>query len=380
MFYVIYYLLWLINIFLMLFNKRSRVVVVLTSVLFFLLFTLNSGQTGDAYKYKMDYELNAFGADWSEIGYNLFKTFTHLIGLNTYNSFLIAIFVVSAVLIYRGMRLIDGNYHALYAVSMGFLFPMFATAIRFFMAFAIFVYALHFLYQNKKVKYIVFIIIAASLHRTALFFIVLPLCMSGKFYEIVSKKIVKRIEIGFLALITLICIVITYYTKEFPFADLIISTVSNIFPALDIKMNAYFGTMTRFGALTFFAVYFINLYASVIMRRSVARFMKKNGPCEFLYRFSESTFLCNAISIVTLPFLILNLAFFRFLVLPTFMNAILLGQILNYNKCKDIIKIDCRKCLFAICLVIAVWSIPEILAVNSITIHNMIESTLLGLQ
>lgn len=376
MIYVIYYLLWIINIILLLLNKKSKLVSTLTFLLFFLLFAANPGQFGDAYKYRIDYELNAFGDEWSEIGYSLFKTFTYFIGLNSYNSFLIVIFIASSLLICRGMRLINGNYHAIYAVSMGFLFPMFATTIRFFMAFAIFVYALHFLYQRKKIQYVIAIIIATTFHWTALVFLIMPFCVSREFNEIVLKKNVRKIEIGLLVVITLVFVVITYYTKRFPFVDLITNAVLTWFPELDIKVNAYIGTITRFGSLIFFGVYFVNLYASVVMRKVVGLIVARNelASCENLYSFSESTFLCNAVSAILLPFLVLNLVFFRLLVLSTFMNTVLIGMILKFNRRSDVVKVNIRKCLLVFFLIIVIWTVPEIVAVNSITIRSMIEN------
>lgn len=373
----LYYFLWIINIVLTLYGYRRKSISILSVVLFFCIFISNPGVTGDAYKYRIDYEDNAFGAEWSEVGYNLFKAIAHSLGIATYSSFLIAVAIFCFLLIFCGMKKLGNNYSPIFMTTMEFILPSFATTIRFFMAFSIFVFALPFLFDNKKIKYyILLILFATTFHRAAIFFLIMVLCVQGKGRRIVHSKTIRKIFTFFVVAFSITCVAVTYITKKFFFADILVSFFSSVMPGLGYKLSIYIATITRFGAMIFFIIYAANLIASINMHKAIRQSIGKNSQNNlgFLYYLSKSTYYCNILCVSLLPLLVLNLAFYRLLVLPTFMNAILLGNISKHNNLNTTKKIKYRNAAICYLLLAIVWIIPEILKINSISISGMIQA------
>ena len=150
----IYCILWIINIFCALTSlKNNRLITFLTWGVLFIAFATNIGSDGDALLYRRNYEYDLYLRNWPEKGNVLVAYICKSFGLSSYNEYLTVLFILGSTLIYSGLRKMQANFHVFFAVIMGFIFPALATAIRFFMAFAIFVYALPFLYKKRYVHY-----------------------------------------------------------------------------------------------------------------------------------------------------------------------------------------------------------------------------------
>ena len=76
------------------------------------------------------------------------------------------------------MRKVDISYHYVLVIIMPFIFPTYATAIRFFVASAMTVASVRFLIEKQYLKFFIFVFMASSFHASSLFYIVFFFCIS----------------------------------------------------------------------------------------------------------------------------------------------------------------------------------------------------------
>ena len=369
---VAYYLLWAINFYLILRKKEYKIITILSWALFFVLFASTSATSGDAYKYKIDYEYGAFGSNWVEIGNEIIKWVCKAIGLSSYNQYLIVLFLLASILLFFGIRKLNGNYHIIFTASMGFIIPAMTVAIRFFFAFSVFVFCISYLIKGERIKYIIGIIIATSFHRSALFFLVFLLTETVEKYK-QNDKIIRRI--GYLVgIVSVLCAGYTLIARKLPFLSLISSTILRFIPNSESKVEAYFGSFTRLGFLIMFVVYIVNLLFSRYMMLNA-----QSGQYEDDFiRLSSFVYTINLLSAILLPLTIVNLVFFRLYSAQTIMNCIVFGDYCRIRKIKNNGKysISISKIGFLFFLAVLTWCIPAFFQINSISISNMIMDSL----
>lgn len=369
---IAYYSLWILNIYFILRNKENKIVSFLTWVLLFILFSSNSAISGDAYKYKIDYEYGAFGKNWVEAGNELLKFVCKSIGLNSYNQYLIVLFGVSSVLIFLGMRKLNGSFHIIFSATMGFIFPAMAVAIRFFLAFSIFVFCLSFLINGQRLKYIIGIIIATTFHRSALFFLLFLL--TENVYKNKDNDKYRKKLVYFVGGFAICCAAYALVLRKLPFVSLISSTLLRFLPDANIKVDAYFGTFTRFGFLIMLIVYVANF----IFSRYMMNIVRQNNYEESIVRLSSFGYTVNVLLAALLPLTVVNLVFFRLYAVQTFVNCIVFSQIKNKTKPvkKAGVLIISSTELYYFLSVLA-WIVPAFFEINSISIYHMITDSFL---
>ena len=260
------------------------------------------------------------------------------------------------------------NIHVFFFVIMGFIFPALTTAIRFFMAFAIFVYALPFLYKRSYMYFFFLCLVAYTFHRAS---VVLLLFLLGDFAQSCLHKL--RIRNVFLRITIFVGIATMLYVlllRRLPFQDLVLLILSNL-NISPITIEAYFVSMTRFGWIILFMIYIVNLMLSIVLVRESRRF-----DC-IPARILDINIMVNILSSLLLPLSVFNLVFYRLYFFQTVVNVILYSQIINAKyqeqeiSVKRISKLD-TLFLFLICA----WMVPAFLGVNSISIGSMIASSM----
>lgn len=359
-----YYLLWALNIYLCLGKKEKKVIILLTWGFLYILFASNSAVQGDAYYYKLDYETGALGAKWAEAGYELLKLICKSLGLHSYNQFLIVLFALASILIFLGMKKLKGNYHVLFAMTMGFLFPAMAVAIRFFMSFAIFVFCLDYLIKGDHLKYIIGIVIAILFHRSALFFLVFLLSETVEKHTGKDKKKIDYI----IGIIALGCALYTVIARRLPFISLITDTILKIFPNAGIKIDVYFSSFTRLGFMILVIVYIANYHLS----RHLMISARSDQHDDRIVRLSSFGYTMNILTSVLLPLTIVNLVFFRLYIAQTFINGIVYGRLVEERMLykRGILSLNTTELCFL--FVIIAWLIPTVFQINSISISHLI--------
>lgn len=111
-----------------------------------------------------------------DIGYYALCVIGHYFGL-TYQSFR-GIYITFALLIFiKGFSYFAKNKKNIYILYLIFPFLMEVVQYRFFMAVSIMLYALPYLKEGHYKKFIILIILAASLHFSAIIYLLFLLCM-----------------------------------------------------------------------------------------------------------------------------------------------------------------------------------------------------------
>lgn len=367
--FVAYCLVWVMNVYLLLKNRKSKLVIGLTVLLLFLIFVSNSGSTGDAYKYKIDYELEAFGANWSEVGNEILKTLCkEVMGFESYNQYLFVLFVIGSILIALGMKRLGANYHAFFSVGMIFIFPTLVVAIRFFMAFAVFVFSIGYLKEGKIFRYVLCVGIAVAFHWSAIFLLIFLFSERNRKYS--GNKIMWKSTVYIIGGIAIIMAVFTIFVRRLPFISLFVYFFTKLLPISTIKMNEYFGTITRRGFLILFVVYIFNFIYSQKIRKSLKIYEQKE-----IKEYAEFGYTINVLSAILLPLTVFNLVFYRLYMFQTFINVITLSSILNtYPVCQKSRVLSIKE-IRGFLMIMLSWFMPLFFHINSISIRGMIEST-----
>ena len=404
---VVYYILWALNIFLIFRKKENQFVVFFTWVLLYFLFASNSAISGDAYKYKLDYEQGSFGTSWSEAGNVLIKLMCKSIGLHSYNQYLIVLFAIASALLFLGVRKLKGNWHVIFATAMVFIFPAMAAAIRFFLAFSLFVFCLDYLLKGERIKCVAGILIAATFHRSALFFLIFVL---SEVVDSFRANDSNRKKVGYVVgAIAICCAAYTLIVRKLPFVSVISSLILRFFPDTNMKVDVYFGSFTRFGFLIMFFVYIANFllsrymissvrsgqYADKIIIRSesfghsinkltaallpltIKYAMNTTYPGqsnEDIKRLASFGYTINILTAALLPLTVVNLVFFRLYAAQAFINCIVFTRVIVVRKPYHTgrIAISLADIWFLITITIIAWFIPAIFHINSISVNNMI--------
>ena len=234
----------------------------------------------------------------SEFGYRI------LMKIATYFNFSFTVFLAvltacSYLLIHSTVKKYCKNYN--YVYSLYFIFPFFldVVQIRNFVAMSIFIFAVRYLLKNSfksKLKYIILILLASSIHYSAALY--LPMIL----INVKRKNLLVR---GIVLFSILGSIMILINDKQIP---LIPSLISSIFPS--DKILEWFRSKTNLGFLLF---WFMQMLSFLVLYFTKSLIKKKNkfpnAKEEIL--FVELTYWINLLAFIYLPFYLLESTFTR---------------------------------------------------------------------
>lgn len=378
---IIYISLWIINVFCILNNRNNRFISLLTYIFMGSLFVSNKGISGDAYIYKSDFEKQVFSSDLSEIGYTSFEKILCRIGVDSYNGLLVAIFIFCTIFLIIGLMKFNISLHPLIVMIMPFIFPTYSTAIRFFMASSIMVLAIRFLASRRYVWYILLVILATLFHRISLVYLLFILCTSDKMVFINANK---KLCIRFITFISLLSVIITIFSGRMPLLNLLIRYASMFYSDIDNKIEAYMTSTAHYGASIFMIIYFSGLIFAYLVKKKICLdndndYGNENTTAVDILRMADINLNINLILSVMLPFIALNLVFYRLLIIGFISDAIVFGMYMkkrNPTRTRMTIKIETITVSFVITSLL--WLIPEIVEVNSITIKGLLDASFLN--
>lgn len=370
--YSIYLLLLLINMFYSITGCKNRFILFVTYLFIMFLFVSNSGLFGDAANYKYAFLCTEWGDTWLEPGFGLFQNLCHFVGIESYNVFLSALYLVASIFYYWGFKKLSLSLHPLFAVSMIFIVPTLCEAIRFFFALSIVVFSLSFLIKGKHFKYILGIVIASTFHKSVIFFLILLLGNIKGFSSNVFRLNVKQ-KILILASLFMTALVLLGNTE---LIQNVLALCSSKFLSVDQnKLFAYFSTVTRFGGFIFYFIYILGLLFVCSMVREISIFITPSlidtGPFIALKNI-------NLIMCMCLPIIALNLVFYRELILLSLINACAYSYYVEYKKnyYKKNYLFFTKTDLYFILYCLS-WEIPDFLKIHSISISGLIKSSYL---
>lgn len=368
---IVYILLWIANLIYILKRKDNRFLSLITYIFLGFIFISNSGDTGDAQLYKNYFENQNLVDLNFEFGYNFIAQILYSFGIYTYTGLLIALYVLSTFFLWLGLRKMDVSYHCLFAIVMPFIFPTYATAIRFFVASTILISAIKYLFERKYLIFTVLLIFAASFHTLSIIYFLFFLGAVDFNY----RWKIKRILLWFIAILSVVLFGV-YIILKTNFMTLLLSyVVPMLFIINDSKMDAYFTTNTNWGGAVFFVVYICGLLLAIVIKKYVDN---DNGVIHVndrIKNYSELNYNVNLILSMIIPLLAINLVFYRLLIIGHITNAILLGMVYKNNTSKkpgQIIIINTVTIAFIVCCMF--WFIPEFVKIQSISIRGIIEA------
>ncbi|GEM_PF-4347661 len=375
----LYYLIWLINIIFALTKKKSKFIVFITIIFFGLVFCGNNGENGDAYLYRLFLTNPNAGVNITEQGFKWLADFLRIVGINNYGLCLMVIFIISLLFFILSVRQITNNIHPLISIMMVFPFLLFATAIRFALAFSISLYAITELAtKNRKIKFILLVMAASSLHTVMITNLLFLLVSSSRVRRGAAHGKGKLAIQIIAAVIILYCFVVVSLGNRLPFSSTIISLLIKLFPTQGFKIEAYFSTRTNLGFMALYLVYFVGLYVSSYLRKFVFRYID-SFALEFV-NFTEFAYYINVICFLFLPLYNLSLNFHRLLIMPTMVNALVFSGIMkSYNNRRFLSRgaMYVGKIEILEIVSILVWMIPLIMKINSISIGNIFKVNVL---
>lgn len=263
-----------------------------------------------------------------EKGYAFIASLGKRIGLD-YNLFLllsyIALFIVFIAL-YKKIQ----YWHI---IIIGYLtFPIFydATQVRFFMATMIYLIAVAFLAQNKRLIYIVLVILAASFHKSFLALLALVYISPEK---VMSNKISKR----FFEVIIIISGVIFFTKSRLPFLTYLI----NIAIGDNESKNIYFETTTRFGFLYSTLFQIINIF----LCKMGLNYLEDNSSGSDDVNFVRTVYDIVLTTTFALPLVMINVNFARYFRLNNILVLACMTMVymyINIWNCRNSIRIGAR--------------------------------------
>lgn len=186
-----------------------------------------------------------------DIGYYALCVVGRHVGL-TFQIFRGVYITLALFFLVKGFSFFAKNKKNIYVLYLLFPFLIEVVQYRFFMAVAIMLYALPYLKEGCYKKYIIFVILAASQHSSALIYLLFLLCM-------LEEKRMKH----------LVGIIVIAETGVFWVAPMVLNTILGMFmPQLSMYLNS--GFYTKY-------LYFVFLAIEVLLLVWVEKIQIKSG-------------------------------------------------------------------------------------------------------
>lgn len=372
---ILYFGLWIINVLYVIRRKTNNIICLLSLALLTMLFVSNTGLVGDAEIYRNHF-VNPISYDNTfEPGYTFVEIILQRLDVHTYTILLITLFSIALFFVWIGLRKYICSYHYIFAITMPFIFPTYATAIRFFVASAIMIAAIRFLNEKKYLIFVLLVLLASLFHMVSIFYLVFLFCGGNRVSLITGKK---EMLLWLIFSLSIIIFIVSIVTKKSPIIMILIRFVNAFLDIGEIKLESYTSTSANWGAVMFMIVYLAGLATAIATKRIVFRSIKKSEiiEVEYLKSYVSLNYNINLMLSMILPFIAMNLIFYRIIIIGQVSNAIAIGMyraIKNYRMNGYIIVFDSMTLLFVVSCFL--WFIPEFIEINGISVEGIIEAS-----
>lgn len=331
-------LLYLITIVLSMFVKNKKWNwMIYAFILCFLLWTSQGMYTDFEGYYNIFERINTAGTNLvgATPGWFLLCRIFGVIGLNYYGMSLVLTFV-SCLLLHKLFSKFDANENIIWAAILVFPLLINGIQLRFFLAMAIVAYGLKFLIFNTKfalIKFSICVLIATSIHSAAIVFIILILAL---IYEKFSVKTNILVTIFVLVMTGVGVQIVPKLAKIFLYQSQYDRYIANSYTTTSYKWTLAIIICWLITLFLFEVVYFI----TPIQIRNKYNDLKYN----IIYK---RMFIILFLLGFTLPLLIYDRNFHRFIQLGYILDAIALGiywEYIGLEKCNN--KIERRLAAF----------------------------------
>lgn len=376
---ILYIVIWAVNLLLVLLKKKSIIVCSCSYLLLGILFVSNNGLLGDASVYKSHFENQLVNDGSFEIGYSFIERLLHLVGIHSYTGLLVVIFILGSFFLWLGLKNDFSCCHFVFAIIMPFIFPTYATAIRFFIASTIMIPAVRFLSEKKYLCFAILVCLAALFHLLSLVFLLFVFC---NFNQISCINENRRIVLCFVGFFSILSFILSIICKSNTVIVTIAKKSLSFIGVSGAKIESYFESFTNLGGLLFFFIYLSQLLSSFFIKTNIERnsfiIFDSEEERDRITSYVILNYNINIILSVILPFIAINLVFYRLLIIGHVTNAIAIGRCSRneeYNTFFSDIIIDSKTVFFLIsCLL---WFVPEIIRLQSISIGGLFEASFL---
>ncbi len=303
-------------------KQNSRLIALLLFSFLWIMFGWNRGNA-DYANYERGYAWahGAFSIN-SELGTQLLYKLFILFGLE-YKHFLIVISLVGLSLIYNTIKKYTDGVALVLSLYLIFPFVIDVVQARNFLSMSIVLYATRFLIDESRrgiLKYLILILLATSIHYSAIFY--------------TSLLLIKRKSISSL---TILSLSLTFIGLFIAFTNLLPNLALKFIPAA--KVSHWFNNRLNWGILVAAVIYALNfllVYYSYHKIRSI-REQNDNGNIirEEKYRFVEAVYKINIILLLLFILYVFNMIFFRLYRNILILNFIVYSICLTHMKPKS---------------------------------------------
>lgn len=328
------YLLFFVLAIIGLFFHRSKYVSYILGVYIFVVAAFNIDNP-DYHSYILIYN-DPMGAQ-EEIGFRLLCLLGNTLGLS-YNAFHFVIVLLGFILLIKGISIIRKHESVGFdnIVEVSYMFyPMMndIILIRFFLVACIIIYALHFLLDGERIKFLLSIMMASTIHISALFFLILLLGYSrekanGVFEENVGLFLSKRfLTKQMIAVLTVLITAAFVLLLKMSIPQEILRMAGYSSKKIDIMLA---GTSITFRKVLFYILlYFSNFAVFIIIRRRGMRthVIQKHAKIDML------AYVLNCAMLINIVFTIYSDQFLRLLGLTLMINSLYYMVILGEERC-----------------------------------------------
>lgn len=307
-------------------KKNAKFIAFILLMFMWILFWSNTTNP-DYYNYLRHYNSiqagsQIFDGSGQEFGYRALMKIAANIGFS-FETFLLIVSGLSFALIHSTVKKFSKNYN--YVYSLYFIFPFFldVVQIRNFIAMAIFIFSVRYLLDDSiksKVKYIFLILIASTIHYTALLYLPMLLIKTNRKNYLIRSVVLFAI-IGSL--------IILGNNKQIPYINQIVRLLFD-----SDKVLSWTGKMTDYGFILFWAMQTMSFLVAFHAKKLFKDSIKDNDSNSL----TENQILSerNRALFVNLVYWINLLAFIYFpfyLLASTFTRLMRNILILNYISC-----------------------------------------------
>ena len=346
---MIYIFLWctfIINLINSIAKKHSKLIS-FTLIIFLCIVMGANTNNADYYSYEDLFNLQPNSV---EAGFLLIIKLFNFVGLN-YVAFRLILAIVGILLIHQTVKKITDNFSCFYMLY--FIFPFFidAVQIRNFLAMSIFIYAVPCLMDDNlknRIKYILLIILASSIHISAITYLIFLLV----------NKVKKNVLIKYLFILVIMSMVILSLNRSI--FIIIVGNLLNYIESLSDHIQYYGEVLTRWGYLFYWGVQLSFTYITKILSKEKLNFSKESMSVgkremqtgesikkeDIVNNFCEFIFWVNVISLIFMPTYVIQIIYFRF-----YRNIIPLNYIAIISKLKYLPQKSLKKRIITIALI-----------------------------
>lgn len=307
------------------FKKKSALIALLSVAALSLVMGYAGTLMGDLNGYKTVFETNV--SDYEErfeMGYLHLNDFFAQMGFD-FDQFRIALFLLCALLIYFTVRSITKEYNLIVLLYTLVLFYFFSVALRFFVAFAIGIFACRFLLKDKWYHIPMFVglvLLAAQFHKSLYVLLLFAVCLlPGKALKIINKVFL---------LLSGLSLVLAVYMLAFPgdisyFADIFNAITSDTFTELSELSNSYFGG----GYSRIYVLYILFYVFGVVCTYFSLSYLWEKGLIED--KVMDKIWCIQLIGLIISPAILLSQTIMRLIFIPVFIGFLTFGKAFEHQ-------------------------------------------------